>query len=83
MVAKKSKNCYISNMAITITNIYHVLIEYGYVYPADYDIPEQKFRRYIGNIKFMLDEYHLTNFYDIVYDSLNARYVLIKKNEDN
>ena len=71
------KNCYISNMAVMNLHIFLRLIEYGWVSYYDYDISLQAFRRYIANIRFMLDEYHIT-YMSIVYDPLNKIYRLVK-----
>lgn len=74
---KKFKNCYISNCAVVNLNIYHNLLTYGYVNPSDYNIPLQRFQRYIANIRFMLSDYFVYNI-NVEYDNINHRYVLVK-----
>lgn len=65
-----------SNSCINNLKIYHDLIEYGSVSYNDYQhLKKYQFKRYIGNIRFMLQD----NFiYDksIVYDYKTNRYVL-------
>ena len=73
------ENNYISNFAVLILNIFYQLVEYGYVYPSDYDITAERFSRYISNIRFMMDEYHIYHM-SIKYDRDNKRYMLEKKN---
>ena len=58
-------------------NIYHRLLTYGYVSADEYDIPRQRFIRYISNIRYMLADFFIYDI-DIVYDASNKRYVLIK-----
>lgn len=70
-----SKNCYISNMSILNLNIFYKLITYKYVSNKDYDITEQRFKRYIANIRYMLDEYHIYHI-SIIYDPIHKLYRL-------
>lgn len=71
------KNCYISNMAVLISNMCFKLFMDGCVYLNDYDISKEKFCRYIANIRFMLAEFQIY-YCEISYDALNNRYILIK-----
>ena len=70
------RNCYISKMAVIVANIVFCLLVYGIVYPSQYDVSFQSFKRYISNIRMMFSEYQLYN-YNIVYDSINKRYLLV------
>ena len=76
----KYKNCYISKSNVIALNIFYRLLTYGYVSIDDYDISIYKFRRYIGNIKYMLCDYFVYNI-SVVYDKLNNRYVLLKEGD--
>ena len=70
------KNCYISNACVMNLNILYQLLIYGYVSINDYDISPQRFMRYIANIRYMLDEFHIYHI-SIVYDPVNKMYKLI------
>ena len=71
------KNCYISNMAMFVANILFRLLDNQRVYLSDYPFEKDKLIRYIANIRYMLCEYHIT-YLEIVYDSLNKCYFLIR-----
>lgn len=71
------KNYYISNMSVINLNIMFRLLENGWVSENQYNINHSKFIRYIANIRYMLDEYHITYIW-IEYDSINKRYILHK-----
>ena len=71
-----SKNCYISEACVLNLNILYNLLIYVYVSLNDYDISSQRFMRYIANIRYMLDEFHIYNI-SIIYDPINKLYKLI------
>ena len=57
-------------------NILYRLLIYGYVSLDDYNISAQRFMRYIANIRYMLDEFHIYHI-SIVYDPVNKMYKLV------
>ena len=73
---KMSKNCYISQSNVINLHMLYNLFTYGYVSFKDYDISEQRFMRYIANIRYMLDEFHIYHI-SIVYDPINRIYKMV------
>ena len=71
-----SKNCYISESNVVNLHIIYHLFTYKYVRAEDFDISIYRFRRYIANIRYMLDEYHITHI-SIVYDPINRIYKMV------
>ncbi len=71
-----SKNCYISESNVINLYILYNLLTYGYVSSNDYDISIYRFRRYIANIKYMLDEFHIYHI-SVVFDPIRRIYKLI------
>ena len=71
-----SKNCYISNACVLNLNIFYRLLINGFVSWYDYDIPKARFIRYMSNIRYMLDEFHIYHF-TIEFDPVNQVYRLL------
>lgn len=76
LVVVSLSNCYISNMAVINLYLLYRLFVYRKVSFNDLDISKAKFIRYMSNIKFMLDEFHIYHI-SIIYDKLNECYILM------
>ena len=72
-----SKNCYISNMAVSNLYIFYKLMTYGYIDINELDLSKDKSIRYISNIRYMLDEFHIYDI-EIFYNKDLKRYELKK-----
>lgn len=72
-----SKNCYISNMAVSNLYIFYKLMTYGYIDINELYLSKDKSIRYISNIRYMLDEFHIYDI-EIFYNKDLKRYELKK-----
>ena len=70
------KNYYISEACVINLFILYRLLAYGYVSRDEFDISNNKFKRYMANIRYMLDEYHIYHI-SIVYDPIHKIYRLM------
>jgi len=70
-----SKNCYISNMAVWNLYIFYKLMTYGYINISELDLSKDKSKRYMANIRYMLDEFHIYDI-EIIYNKDLKRYEL-------
>ena len=68
-------NNFISNMSVINLYIFYRLLVYRKVSFYEVDISKEKFIRYIANIRYMLDEFHIYHI-SIDYDKLNEIYIL-------
>lgn len=68
-------NYFISNMSVINLYIFYRLLVYRKVSFYEIDISKEKFIRYIANIRYMLDEFHIYHI-SISYDKVNEIYIL-------